>query len=846
MDSMEVDRTHPVAKPTTPTQSSKRRKSDHKHTSSPAGLGSPTSDSAPLQTPNGGTPNGRKQVPLKNLEIKLDNTRIIRRNSSTLTTPTKGDFPQFPKDTEVNLTKLTTPTGRSLPNPPLPSEGWNPVRSSHRQVGQDQPVKRDQQGMELNTPWMDMVTASQSKDQNFLPSFDSDMAFQQLSPSLHRRQQGFNQEAQRQGQQSNFHHQRQHGFNQEVQQQGQQRESPQHRQHGFNQEAQRQGQQRDSPQLRPPPPPYQQNQVSGSQTPPPSVSAQLQLPSSSSSSLSPRHSSPSSLHYGHQEKQHQLAQSPYAFLQQGRDPLIGQTSPQPLHQKHQRHPSVHTQQQQQQRQQELSERERENAFNRAGQHNVATSSVQQQRRSEQQNSSSSSNSGSGVFSPSMSAQLVRTSSEQEIQQQQQRMMNESLSIPTLHDLHSQQQQHLEQQQRKAADSQLGIPPFHHIHAPKPASMQQQSGNMELSSSQSSQILSSMQIQNPSQLHPGSSVSPRANATPSSVRQPTQYASSSPSSQHSRSPAQASPLQHSMGSVGGQHQQSQHVQIRSSISPLHQQAARRSPHLPTQMQQSPPQALMAHQHLQQQGHGLTAAGLQHEIIQHHQPRHPMQQQHQSQKPHPPPPQQSVGQVQNQDSVDDNLLRMTPPQSAQFSSPLQHHLSPQKINPFSPQLQQQQAKAVLHQQQQHLLQLHQAQAQRQFLLQQQQQQQQGQGGVLHNHGFLSGSAVPPYFGSAMMNTSNKHLMASHPQFSHPQLAHMSTGLQQMAQGATVAGVGGVPSLSQQQHMGANPYASLGQGLQLLPNGTAALPRASSGFQPPSQSMGSPLRHYHSQGR
>ena len=103
--------------------------------------------------------------------------------------------------------------------------------------------------------------------------------------------------------------------------------------------------------------------------------------------------------------------------------------------------------------------------------------------------------------------------------------------------------------------------------------------------------------------------------------------------------------------------------------------------------------------------------------------------------------------------------------------------------------------------------------------------------------------------MLNTA---AASTNKQLAHPQLTHLSVlqnlGHDSMRGSATSGG-----NLLNQQSMlmGSNPYAtSFGQGLPLLPNGTAGIPGAGpggvSGFQQPGQNMGSPLRHFHSQGR
>ena len=101
------------------------------------------------------------------------------------------------------------------------------------------------------------------------------------------------------------------------------------------------------------------------------------------------------------------------------------------------------------------------------------------------------------------------------------------------------------------------------------------------------------------------------------------------------------------------------------------------------------------------------------------------------------------------------------------------------------------------------------------------------------------------------------ATNKQLAHPQLTHLSV-LQNLGHDSSLrSGVvpGGGNLLNQPSMlMGSNPYAaSFGQGLPLLPNGTAGLPGAGMGtgggvpgFPQPGQNMGSPLRHFHSQGR
>ena len=106
-----------------------------------------------------------------------------------------------------------------------------------------------------------------------------------------------------------------------------------------------------------------------------------------------------------------------------------------------------------------------------------------------------------------------------------------------------------------------------------------------------------------------------------------------------------------------------------------------------------------------------------------------------------------------------------------------------------------------------------------------------------------------------SSNKQLMHA----AHPQLTHLSVlqGLgHDMDRSSANVGPGASVSsgnlLNQQSVvMGVNPYAtttSFGQGLPLLPNGTAAVPGGTGvGYQQPGQNnMGGPLRHFHSQGR
>ena len=203
---------------------------------------------------------------------------------------------------------------------------------------------------------------------------------------------------------------------------------------------------------------------------------------------------------------------------------------------------------------------------------------------------------------------------------------------------------------------------------------------------------------------------------------------------------------------------------------------------------------------------------------------------------------------------------------LSQPQPQHLggggsgSQQKIQlyPMASEQQQQQATAILQQQQQQLIQLQQAQAQaqRQFILQQQQQRQR-QRSPPYMQGSSSAQAFFPVAGrsspttaAAMLNTA----ASTNKQLGHPQLTHLSV-LQNLGHDGSLrsgAPSGGTNLLNQQPMlMGSNPYAtSFGQGLPLLPNGTAGVPGAGAGgvagFQQPGQSMGSPLRHFYSQGR
>jgi hypothetical protein len=204
--------------------------------------------------------------------------------------------------------------------------------------------------------------------------------------------------------------------------------------------------------------------------------------------------------------------------------------------------------------------------------------------------------------------------------------------------------------------------------------------------------------------------------------------------------------------------------------------------------------------------------------------------------------------------------------QFLSQPQQHLSggggsPQKIQlyPIASEQQQQQATAILQQQQQQLLQLQhaQAQAQRQYILQQQQQRyrqrsppyMQGSGSAQAFFPVAGRSSPTASAAAAMLNTA----VSTNKQLGHPQLTHLSV-LQNLGHDSSLrSSVPGGGNLLNQQSMlmGSNPYAtSFGQGLPLLPNGTAGIPGAGTGgvagFQQPGQSMGGPLRHFHSQGR
>lgn len=803
---MEVDRSHPIAEPTALTHPPKRRKGNKKRASS-IGKAGASNNPALAQEQHGQTDsNGKIREPLTNVQPDEAQSRTnSRQNSSTAGTPTRVDgYGMLAKNPEVRLTKVTTPTRQSLPNQFFPPGDQDSVRSSSRegQSLEGASVNRDQQ--ELNSLWIE-ASSSQSQDQNFLPSFDSDLAFQQLSlSSVHQRHRQPKVPAQQQLSQKNYHRDGQ--------------------QYGHTVEPHSK-----APPLYPLPPPYQQPLAGGVNDVPP-TSSQLQNPLSSS----PHHvRQPNQSTQKHAQEKQQRTKTPQTYHKQ-RPPAVSEQQQQQgmdqvnLTQKLQLQkssPDV-TANAYQAHHRGQREREQHGLKQRGQQVDVASSSVQQQPQgsSEQRTQHTMSVMVGGYSSPTIGAHHQQSGD-------QQPLMNESLRIPTLHDLHTQQQQHTEQQQQQQRTrSPLGIPPFHQIQMHK--STAQHSESLDLSSSPNSQIFSPQKhIQNLTspQLHSsqGAAMPTQRQHMNNPQRQQIQASGGSPHT-NSSIVGHMSPMQQHLG-TSSQHTQPQHMQMKSSVSPLHHQA-RLSPHL-SHMQHGP-QSLVQHQNLQHslQGQQLLG-GIQHEMLQQPNPkRH-----HQS--------------VQNRDSVEESLLRATHSPVGQFLSPIhqQQHLSPQTVHTFSSSQQQQQA-AILQQQQQHLLQMQQAQAaQRQLIMQ---QQQATAGGLLQNHGFLQSSTVQPYFGSAnLVNATNKHLIPTHAQLSHPQLTHLST-LQPVGQDLDRTTVGGrLLSQQQQPHhlvMGVSPYASFGQGVQLLPNGSAAISGMSTGFPQPGQTMGSPLRHFHSQGR
>ena len=764
--------------------------------------GSTSNNTSVAQEQNGQTNSKDKiHIPLTNVQPDNGQSKTgSLRNSSTADTPTKAEgYGMLAKMPEVRLTKVTTPTCQSLPIQIFPPSDQGSVRPSSRdgQSLEGVSVNRDQHGAEPNSLWIES-SSSQSKDQNFLPSFDSDMAFQQLS-SVHQHHHRPKVSAQQQsGQQNSSRDSQQHGYN--TAEPTQSKTVPFH-----------------------PPPPYQQPQASDANDAPPTSSQSVQLRNSLSSN-SPHHH-----HQLNQSTQHHAQEKQQRTQIHGnpRPPAISQQQQQDLtqplqHQNSAPNVTANAYQTHHRGQHEKEQR----SLKQGGQQVGASSSMHQQHQAGSEQHKQHTRAVMGGFSSPTVGAHQRQSSDQ------QQLMNESLSIPTLHDLHSQQQRHAQQQQHAEQQQQrirspLGIPPFHQIQMHKNTA--QQSGSLDMSLSPNSQIFSPKHVQNLTspQLH--SSQRPAMPTQRQHMNSPQQQIQAGSRSPHTHSPiaGHLSPLQQHLG-TSSQHTQPQHVQIKSSISPLHHQA-RLSPHL-SHMQHSPQSLVQHHQNMQHSPQGQQLpGGIQHEMLQ-----------HQSSKRH----HQSV---QNRDSADESLLRVTHSPVRQFLSPVhqQQHRSPQMVHSFSsPQQQQQQQTALLQQQQQQLLQMQQAQAaQRQLIMQ---QQQAGAGGLLQNHAFLQGSAVQPYFGSAnLVNATNKHLVPTHAQLSHPQLTHLST-LQPIGQELDQTTAGGRLLSQQQPHhlvMGVSPYASFGQGVQLLPNGSAA---TGAGFPLPGQTMGSPLRHFHSQGR
>ncbi len=997
VESMEVDRPHPIAESATPTHMSttptthpsKGHKDRHPHNMYTTTDAAGSRNDEMLSQQNGGigpfaVPNRKKPHGLK-LDAAPIKESPPRRHSISSKSP------------EVRLTKVTSsPTGKLHPNQfSFNNEGSYTNRTSnsqemktHHQLLQSQQGSQDPSqaggggvggGGELSSLWMGGAASSMSSSSqtqgggsNFLPSFDSDMAFQQLSltpPSAstavqqhfptptpqHQRQGG--QSKGHQGQRSleqPHHHQlpgqgshaqqQQHAQQSTSQQQQQQGSQYQQQSYHHHQDVQQQGHQRESPLMRGAPPPYQPppSGRSGDSSPTPSAfGAPLQHPMSNnpynSSSVRGHTTSPEkqrtqsplafsphqqqqsmdmlyssqqqqqgspNVHHQHQHQQFHRQPQPqvqHGFINQappipGPGPGPGPQQQQhgsgsrtasPLHKQQQsaveRQSSSASHVQQKQRGQSVMERQVSGAnpsqqqrlqgpFTVERQSSGPVASPLQQQPKQQQGAPAMEQQQAVSGGPGMNlpVQPQRATERHHQSQQPAPQVNESLSIPTLHDLHND----LHQQQRLRSPL-LGIPPFHQIqlnrgtggsgsNTTSPQSVQGMV-DMAAASNTNSPLLSSVQLQNPSPLHPGPgrSVSPHAHGAGAR--------SGSPHTQHTATAAAAggsptnimSPLHQRL--TPSQQQSSQHhpqqQQVRTSnISPLHQQARHISP-----VQQPSPQSMIQ----QQQQH---SSSLQTHSRSPHQQDIQMPQlhqlaQHSSPKRHQLPHTVNLQgpQVQSQNAMTDSssLLNL----GGQFLSQPQQHLSggggsPQKIQlyPIASEQQQQQATAILQQQQQQLLQLQhaQAQAQRQFILQQQQQRHR-QRSPPYMQGSGSAQAFFPVAGrssptasaaaAAMLNTA----ASTNKQLGHPQLTHLSV-LQNLGHDSSLRS--SVPSggnlLNQQSMlMGSNPYAtSFGQGLPLLPNGTVGIPGAGTGgvagFQQPGQSMGGPLRHFHSQGR
>ena len=892
IEAMEVDRPHPIADSapptyisTTPTHPLKGHKDRHPPNMYTTGAGSLNDEMLTQQ--NGSTfavPNGKKPHGLK-LDITPVKENPPRRHSMSNKSP------------EVRLTKLVSPTGKLLSNQSSFNSENNSNRMSNSQETKARQLLQSQGsqeqtpgGGEFNSLWMGAGSSSlqtQGDHSNFLPSFDSDMAFRQLSftpPSSVQQQQQhvptpveLSQQQQR-GQSKGHQDQRllKQQHHQQQQLPDQRSLTQQHtQQQSYHQDIQQQGHLRESPLMRGAPPPYQPPPTtgrSGGSSAPSAFSPPLQYPLSNT----PHNSSLQ----GHSPEK-QRTQSPLAFSQQhGMDVLYSsqqQRSPD-LHQQHHRQPQVQhgfnqglgPQPQQQhgggssrtagplQKQQQASPLQQIHQAPSVMERQASgVSSLQQIQQGpsvvEQQASGASSlqqksqgasvverqtmsggnpaSATSSLFNPVSGVQGMNTSlhvqSQRANETQPQPQLNESLSIPTLHDLHNDLNQ-----QRTRSSPLLGIPSFHQIqlhrgngsNASSPQSVQ----GMDITASNSnSPLLSSVQLQNPSPLHPGPSISPHAHAR-----------SGSPHTQRTGSPMSSLHQRLTLSQQQSQQQQHQQQQVRTSISPLHQQAR----HLSPVQQPSPPAMLQQHglQTHSRSPHPMQA-GLQQPQQEIQMPQLHQLAQHSSPKRHQLPQVNLQGpQVQNQTVMNDSSMLNL---GGQFSSPIQQqqHLgSPQKIHLYpTASQQQQQATAILQQQQQQLLQA-QAQAQRQFILQQQQQRQH-QHSPTYVHGSSSAQAFFPVGGGgsptmAMLNTT----ASTNKQLAHPQLTHLS-----MLQGGATSG----RNLLNQQPMvmGGNPYAtSFSQGLPLLPNGTAGIPGAGQAFQQPGQNMGSPLRHFHSQGR
>ena len=830
---MHIDRRHPIAEPTTPTHSSKSRKVDRKSKSEAASKFTAKQQNGPDM--NFPSPNGRKAVRLKNLEMKVDGDHAkspARRNSAT--TPT--NYGVLTKSPEVRLNKVTTPTRNTTH--PFPSAGGSAKSSSQEGVSQPHPPNRDHESMDMNSLWTEPALSTKSQDRNFLPSFDSDTAFQQLSlsPPLHHGQK-------MQAQQHSQH--RHNEGRQDSQRGGHSRDSPQLTPHEAQRgghsrdspqlrppEAQRGGHSRDSPQLRPLPPSYQHTQLIGSSNEP-SLSSRLNLPPTGGAPNRSPHQ-PSNVH--------PLSDQPIETHNQMAFHQQGQHSDQfsnPHQQRHRKSPNVHSRQQQYL----SSQLESQRAFDEA-RHTTSRSGSQQQTSGPSQRSSgvderSTGGGGGGRYNP------VGGARDQPGGAVDAEPMNESLSIPTLHDLHSQQSQgavvEQQQQHQRNVHSPLGIPPFHHIQMHRNAS--QQGTNLGLNASPNAQALGTVppSSRSPSsQLLHGAVLSPRASTT-SALHQPqTQRVSGSPQMSGSSALSPLSqPNTPPTGHFSPLHQQPHASTIRSSISPLQQQQQALRGGVSTAASST----LLSP--LQQRG---VVGGAQQALIQHH-PHLQQQQQQVGLQQHDVLDQQRHHHHQHGGgrSLDQESNRMNlSPQQQQAASSAAHlallqqqqqiqqgqQFSPQKVLSLSPQHhhyhQQQQQQQMLQLQQQ-------AQAQRQFLLQQQRKGVPGGAGLVQNHGFLQGSAVPQYFAassSAMANASKQQLAVTHPQLSHPQFTHISA-LHPIGHSA---GAGNVLSQQQaqqhqqQQHqivMGVNPYASFGQGVQLLPNGTTAIPVQVRGF-------------------